>query len=151
MGFFLQLATTSPDLPSDVSRFLQEGPSLLLQWPRRGGRHRVFLHHLKSCQSSHGEGARGSSHITPEHCLWCPKYPGAGPQRDLSEPLPHLAKYRVCEGWREILALGFAHGAELGPCCSSFLEAELRNHPEDSEPVRARQPSCCFIAPSLFL
>lgn len=34
---FLQLAITCPDLPSDVSMFLQEGPNLLLRWPQRGG------------------------------------------------------------------------------------------------------------------
>ncbi|XP_074693041.1 uncharacterized protein LOC141928546 [Strix aluco] len=34
---FLQLATTCPDLPSDISRFLREGPDLLLRWLRRGG------------------------------------------------------------------------------------------------------------------
>lgn len=45
-------------------------------------------------------------------------------ERDLSKPPSHLAKYWMHEGWRELLALGFAHGAELSPRHSSSLSAQ---------------------------
>lgn len=126
---FLQLATTCPDLPSDFSEFLQDGPNLLLHRPQRGDSFVSWI--SASLQNTAvqpwggSQGNTGSQVIIPHHSCMLPSVPSIPQsrtkvlrQRDLSQSPPHLVKYQVCEVWRELLAPGFAHGAELGPCCS---------------------------------